>query len=147
MYATNATILPSDERLKDFFDIDEAEKSAALEIKSTIRKFQWKAKVATEGEDARYHSGVGAQTVKAIMESHGLVPEKYSFFCYDEWADETEEIPAEVVNHPLEVSDDGVITDAYIEELSPAHTVVNQVAGNRYSIRYTELIMFILAAT
>ena len=51
------------------------------------------------------------------MRNHGLDPERYGFFCFDSWD---------------KVSDE-------------SGTVVQQ-AGDRYGIRYEELLAFIIAA-
>ena len=113
VYASTGTISTSDERLKTKFDsVSSAEKRAALKIKESIGRYQFTDAVDSKGDKARYHFGVGAQTVGKILQEEGLNPEQYAFYCYDEWK-ATEEIEA----------------------------------GNRYGIRYEELVMFILAAT
>lgn len=92
VYAGTGTINTSDEDYKTAITpLTEAEKAAALEIKDAIGSFQFLDVVAEKGDDARLHVGVGAQTVKAIMEKHGLDPARYGFFCFDEWDEETEE--------------------------------------------------------
>lgn len=133
VYATTGTINTSDEREKtELLEADEAEKAAALEIKQHIRKFKFKDAVNKKGEAARIHFGVGAQTVKSIMERHGLKPEQYAFFCFDEWNDVVVDIPARL--------------DEAGGEIEPAYQAVRQKAGTRYGIRYDELAMFILGA-
>ena len=124
VYAATGAINTSDERLKtDWQTIETNEKLAAIEIKQAIKRFKFTNSVNDKGEKARYHWGVGAQTVANILQKHGLVATDYGFFCYDEW-DAVDEV----------LDDDGnIITTA-------------QEAGNRYGIRYDELIMFILAA-
>lgn len=118
IFAVNGTINTSDERHKKLSSIDEAEKSCAIEVKESIKKFKWNDAIDCKGEDnARIHFGVGAQTVGEIFKSHGLAPDKYALFCYDEWGEVR--------------GDDGSIT---------------QEAGDRYGIRYTELLMFIMSA-
>lgn len=124
VYAGTGTINTSDERLKAFSDIDEAEKAAALAIKPLIRKFKFLDSIEEKGEEnARWHFGVGAQTVGRILEEHGLDPDAYGFFCFDEWPEQLEELDEE-----------GNILVPY------------KATGNRYSIRYDELAMFILSA-
>lgn len=92
VYAGTGTINTSDERLKEqFTDVSDQEKAAAFEIKQAIKKYKFSDAVNEKGETARWHFGVGAQTVKAIMESHGLVADEYGFFCHDEWAEETKQ--------------------------------------------------------
>jgi len=119
----DGAVNPSDDRLKTYLTIEDAEKAAALEIKANIRKFKFNSAIAKKGDGARIHWGVSAQQVADIMRSHGLDPDRYSFYCYDEW----DEIPEEV-------DSDGNV----IREKVPA--------GNKYGIKYTELIAFILGA-
>ena len=123
-YGVNGAISTSDEREKEQWrDQSDAEKAAALEIKSCIRAFKWTNAVNEKGESARWHWGVGAQTVGDILRKHGIEPATQAYWCYDEWDEQ------------LEIKDeDGSV----IQEYRPA--------GNRYGIRYDELAMFILAA-
>lgn len=85
IYATTGMINTSNEMLKTkLTDIDVAEKKAALEIKDNIKKFKMLDSVEVKGFDgARWHFGVGAQTVGNIMRKHGLDPSKYGFWCHD----------------------------------------------------------------
>ena len=118
VYAGTGTINTSDEREKqDVADYDEVEKRVAIKLKSLIKKFRFKDAVATKGEDARIHSGVVAQEVISAFESEGLDPMKYAIICYDEW--------------PATIDDAG-------NEISPS--------GNRYGVRYEELLSFIISA-
>ena len=128
IFAGNATINTSDERLKTFYTIEENEKQAALEIKQNISKFKWNKAISEKGENnARIHFGVGAQTVIDIMESHNLIPNNYSFICYDEWEEE-----AALFNED---------ENGEKQESKP-----KLEAGNRYGIRYEELLCFIIGA-
>lgn len=117
VYAVTGTINTSDAREKTFLDIEEAETAAALEIKANLRKFKFNAAIAEKNESARIHFGASAQQVGEIMKSHSLDPAKYAFFCHDVWDAETD--------------DDGKV----IRE-----------AGDRYGLRYEELLAFIIAA-
>lgn len=124
VYAATGTINTSDERLKTEFDsVSAAEKRAALKIKKSIGRYQFTDAVDEKGNKARYHFGVGAQTVGQIMRDEGLNPDEYAFYCYDEW-------------------------QAQDEVITPEGNKVSEAteAGNRYGIRYDELAMFILAA-
>ena len=126
VYSSTGTIQTSDERLKqDFRSLNDAEKSAAIEIKNNIGLFRFIDAVKEKGDSARKHVGVLAQQVISILEKHGLDWHEYGFICYDEW-DATEDV--EIVDGEKTVVVKGV------------------EAGNRYSIRYDELTMFILAA-
>lgn len=125
VYAGTGTINTSDERLKtDLIDIDDAEIACAREVKSAIKKYKMLDSVSVKGEEkARWHFGVGAQTVIDIFRKHGLDPFIYGLVCYDKWE-----------YQPAECDDDGNETSPEIQ------------AGDRYGIRYDELAMFIIAA-
>lgn len=87
IYAATGTINTSDERLKERFDaptdVLERERLAALDIKRSIYRFKFTEAVSSKGNRARYHFGVGAQTVHSIMCKHGLEASDYAFWCYD----------------------------------------------------------------
>ena len=124
VFAVNGSINTSDEREKtEFRSISDSERLVAQEIRSLIGAFKWNDAVADKGDDSRIHFGVPAQKVKLAFERQGLDGFKYGLLCYDEWPEMNE------------VTDsDGNI----IQEHVPA--------GNRYGIRYEELIMFIMAS-
>ncbi len=106
-------------------DINDQEKAAAREIKGIIKRYKFQDAVDEKGEqDARYHFGVLAQEVAAIMSKHGLDAREYGFFCYDEWPDKA----ATYEEDGITIKDPGV------------------KAGDRYGIRYSELLCFIIAA-
>lgn len=159
VFATTGTINTSDEREKtELLKIDEVERVVALKIKSAMRKFKFNDAVETKGEDkARIHFGVGAQTVKTLFEDNGLDPEKYALFCYDEWDDEFETVVLEeaeyetVVLHEEVLNTDGSINTPRITEQKLIKEPVTEerlirAGGNRYGIRYEELLCFIIAA-
>lgn len=124
VFAATGAINTSDERDKqDIASLEAAELRVAKTLKSLVKKFRFKDSVQTKGDGARIHVGVIAQEVIAAFLAEGLDPTRYSIVCYDEW----EELP--------EYRDDeGNITRP------------GKAAGNRYGIRYEELISFILAA-
>jgi len=127
IYAATGTIDTSDERTKtELLPIDEAEKLVAVELKGQLKKFKFLDAVEEKGDNARIHFGVGAQTVKATFEKHGLVAEDYAMLCYDEWEDSYREITA--------------------TEDKEAYQILEYKAGNRYGVRYNELLAFIIAA-
>jgi len=119
IFAGNATINTSDERTKtELLSIDDKETLVAKELKSNLKKFKFLDSVEEKGFDnARIHFGVGAQTVKSIFEKYELNPDSYALLCYNEWE----------------------------EELNDNGEVIKE-AGNRYGIRYEELLAFIIAA-
>jgi hypothetical protein len=79
-----------------------------------IGAYQWLAAVEKKGAAAREHIGVTVQRAIEVMQAHGLDPFNYGFVCYDEWDDEHD--------------DSGAVTVK---------------AGNRYSFRLPELLLFI----
>jgi hypothetical protein len=118
VYAATGTINTSDERAKqDIADLDAAEKRVAFALKGLVKKFRFKDAAAAKGDDARIHIGVIAQEVMAAFQAEGLDPMRYAIVCYDEWDAELDEEGNEV-----------------------------RPAGNRYGVRYEELLAFIIAA-
>ena len=124
IYAGTGTINTSDDREKTYIDITDIEKKVALELKANMKKFKFNDAIEAKGENgARLHFGASAQTVKSIFEKHGLNACNYGILCYDEW-EEQEEIRDEEEN----------IIQEYRE------------SGNRYGLRYEELLCFIMSA-
>lgn len=124
VYAANGAIQTSDARLKtEVRGLTEAEMGAAKAIAREFGFFRWLERVAEEGDDARLHAGITVQKVMEIMRSYGLDPLKYGFVCYDEW-----EETSEVISDPDDNSKSTI-------KITPA--------GNRYSLRYSELNVFI----
>ncbi|MCV5420929.1 tail fiber domain-containing protein, partial [Escherichia coli] len=76
-----------------------------------------------KGENARIHFGVIAQEVIKAFNANGLDAFKYGIVCYDEWDSQSD----------LKDSSGNIITP----EIK---------GGNRYGIRYDELLCFIIAA-
>lgn len=128
VFAGTGTINTSDEREKTtLLEIDDIEKACALELKQNIKKFKFNDSVERKGDDARIHFGVGAQTVKAIFEKHGLNAESYALFCYDEWDAE-----------PEIIGEDEYGNSVVLQEAKDA--------GSLYGVRYEELLAFIISA-
>lgn len=133
VYAMTGSINTSDEREKTPIEqLSDKERAAALEIKKHIGKFKFKESINQKGEKARWHFGVGAQTVKEIFEKNGLDGFEYGLLCYDEWDDAFDTVPA--------------VKDENGTEIEPEKKNRRLHAGNRYGVRYDELAMFILAA-
>lgn len=118
VYAGTGTINTSDAREKqDIADLDASEKRVAVALKGLVKKFRFKDAVQAKGDAARIHVGVIAQEVIAAFEAEGLDANHYAIICYDEWG--------------AELDEDG-------NEVKPA--------GNRYGVRYDELLAFIISA-
>lgn len=130
VYALTGAINTSDERKKTFADVTEKERRVALACKSLIRKFRWNDAIEIKGDSARWHFGVGAQSVQKAFAAEGLDASEYGLFCYDEWPDEWVEWKANPeADPPIE-----------------AGRKLIRAAGNLYGVRYDELCMFILSA-
>lgn len=124
VYAASGAISTSDAREKQQERVlSDAEQAVAQRLKGLLRMYKFNAAVANKGDAARWHIGVIAQEVKAAFEAEGLVAEQYGVLCHDIW----EAAP--------ELQDD----KGNIER--PALP-----AGDRYGVRYEELLAFIIAA-
>jgi hypothetical protein len=124
IYAGTGTINTSDEREKqDLAALDDAEKRVALVLKGLVKRFRFKDAVVAKGDAARIHVGVIAQDVVAAFAAEGLDATRYGMLCYDEWEEESE----------LR-DENGAIVRPY------------RPAGNRYGVRYEELLAFIIGA-
>ncbi|HEY0596713.1 tail fiber domain-containing protein [Sphingopyxis sp.] len=97
LYAGSGTINTSDAREKTWRGAaTDAELRAARRIAAELGFYQWNDAIAAKGADgARYHFGVRAQAVWAIMADEGLVDPTaaegrpgatpYAFLCWDGW--------------------------------------------------------------
>lgn len=125
VYAANATINTSDAREKQqIAELTDAEKRVAQLIKGSIKRFKFNDAVKEKGDNARIHVGVVAQEVADMFVAEGLDPANYALFCYDEWTDLPEIIDPE--------------TGRLVQQ--------QRTAGNRFGIRYEELLAFVLSA-
>ena len=124
VYAGTGTINTSDEREKQQISaLDDAERRAAVAIKGLVKKYKYNDAVAIKGPDARIHVGVIAQEVVAAFAAEGLDATRYALLCHDTWEAE-----------PEELDDEGHVTNPGRE------------AGERYGVRYDELLAFMIAA-
>jgi len=124
VFATTGTINTSDAREKQQVrGLTNAERAVAIHLKSMVRAFKWNAAVEKKNSAARIHFGLMAQDVITAFENEGLDPFAYAVVCYDEWPETLEERDA-----------DGTVTQEY------------RPAGNRYGVRYEELLAFIITA-
>lgn len=130
IYAGTAAINTSDAREKtQVSELSDAEKLVAQACKKLVRRYKMIDAVAAKGDAARWHFGVLAQDVIAAFAEQGLDATDYGLLCYDEWG-ATPAIEAEV-------DDVGNI-------LTPA--TPGRDAGNRYGVRYDELLAFVISA-
>lgn len=124
VYAATGTINTSDAREKQQVkELSVAEKNVAKKLKSLVKTFKFNDAVIIKGDKARIHFGVIAQDVKDAFFSESLNADNYALFCYDSWNEQNEEL-----------DNDGNVVVKY------------KPAGERYGIRYDELLAFIIAA-
>jgi len=123
VYAQSGTINTSDAREKEWRGgLNDAELRVAKRLSKLTGVYQWRDALDQKGGAARLHVGVTAQDVKAAFEAEGLDGFRYGMLCYDQWG-----------------SIDAVIDDEG-NEVAPASK-----AGDRYGVRYDELLAFIAA--
>lgn len=116
VYAANATVQTSDERMKqDIADIPDTVLDAWDSVK--WRQFKMKDSVSEKGSNARLHSGIIAQEAAKALKGKSIDPSAYGFWCYDEWEEQEARLDS---NGNVEV------------KAVPA--------GNQYSIRYEEAL-------
>ena len=124
VYAGTGTINTSDAREKQqIADLDDAERRVAVALKGLVKKYKYNDAVQLKGDDARIHVGVIAQEVIAAFAAEGLDATRYALLCHDTWEAE-----------PEEIDKNGNVINPGIE------------AGERYGIRYDELLAFMIAA-
>ena len=140
IFATTGSINTSDRNAKqDIEDLSDAEKSVAVALKGLIKKYRFKDAVAQKGDDARIHIGVIAQDVEQAFTDAGLDGFRYGLLCKDT-----------VWKVMVNGSHTG-ITQAHGEKVDPDEDG-NEIEGAtleeevRYSVRYDELLAFIISA-
>jgi len=167
VFAGNGTINTSDEREKTEEEITTAILDAVDSI--SIKGFKWNDAIDLKGDGARIHFGVFAQEVKAAFEAQGLVAEDYSLLCFNEWEDEFKTVTVEPAVYETniitpavegveavaeELNEDGEVIVKAVEAVEAVEEVTEQVlvtpavteeqlvtpAGNRYGVRYDELM-------
>lgn len=124
IYAGTGSIDTSDAREKQqVTELTEAERKVAIKLKGLVRTFKFNDAVEAKGDGARIHCGVMAQDVCDAFAEEGLDPTAYALLCYDEWDDK-----------PPIYDKKGELIEAGLK------------AGNRYGVRYTELLCFVMSA-
>lgn len=165
VYAATGTINTSDGRCKtNVRDVSEKEKAVATKIKGLLKAFNMVDAVEEKGNDARIHFGIIAQDVKAAFEAEGLVAEDYALFCYDKWDTEyrpiyatrtaTREVPVQVIEvtkneetgEIMRNKTTEITQEDYEEIYDTGEKEVVKEAGDRYGIRYDQLLCFIISA-
>lgn len=142
VYAGTGTINTSDAREKTAVEsITADEINAAKQLAKEIGTYRWLSAVEQKGDAARKHIGMTVQRAIAIMEANNLDPFAYGFICYDEWGDKFIEHPAVEAKDAV-FDDDGNVVEPAVEG-KDVWTEQVQFAGDRYSFRMDELLLFI----
>lgn len=142
VYAVTGAINTSDERAKqDIRSMDDKECAIAVKLKSAMKMYRFKDAVKLKGEEnARIHCGIIAQEIVSIFESEGLDATDYALLCYDEWEDVYKDI--------IEINEE--TGEPIMDEETGEPNIIGQelelAAGNRYGVRYEELLAFIISA-
>lgn len=125
VYAATGAINTSDGRLKaDVREVSAAEARVAVKLKALLRAYRFKDSMAEKGDAARIHFGVIAQDVVEAFASEGLDAHRYALLCFDKWD-----------ASPEQRDENGNLFAPAVE------------AGERYGVRYEELLAFVLSAT
>jgi hypothetical protein len=146
IFAATGAINTSDENEKtNIVDLSEAERQVAITIKGLIKSFKFKDAIKEKGDKARIHFGVIAQEVGNAFRAENLNPEDYAMFCYDEWEDKYEpeikiRLKLDDNNNPILDKDGNEISETYYT----GEQLLVKPAGNRYGIRYDELLAFVI---
>lgn len=157
IYAGSGTINTSDAREKtEVRALTAAEIEASKQLAKEVGAYRFLSAVAEKGDGAREHIGMTVQRAIEVMQQHGLEPFGYGFICFDSWGELpelTEEKVLGVVTDAdgialaYDVPDPGeeLPDGAVWTETSRETAVVRpfRAAGDRYSFRPDELLLFI----
>lgn len=125
IFCASSVINTSDEREKTaIVKLTAQERKAGRALIKEIGTYQFLSSVEQKGAGARRHVGMTVQRAIEVMQGFGLEPRRYGFICYDQWAASTT-----TVEHK-----DGTTEN------------IHTPAGDRWSFRESQLIMFMLAA-
>jgi len=124
----------SDERLKT--TLEELPQSV-LDAWGSVQwgQFKFLDAVKEKGENARLHTGLIAQKVKAVFEERNIDACRYGILCHDEWDDEY--IEETVVDSPETYNDKG---DVVAEAVTHIERRLNKPAGDKWNVRYEEAL-------
>lgn len=151
IYCQTSEIDLSDARYKtEITSLNANELKAAKELSKEIGFYKFLSSIQEKGDvNARLHIGLTAQRAIEIMYDNGLNPFSYAFICYDIWPQETIIHPAvsyqKAFVETITDTSGRIIGSVNHPEIlaKPEYVQVIREAGDRYSIRYTELLLFI----
>ena len=142
LFAGTTTISTSDVNLKTSIeDLTEAEKRVAVACKGLIKKFKFKDAVAEKGDNARYHIGVIAQEIEQAFIAEGLDGWDYGILCKDDsWHGVTKPTSAYPKGQQLNLDHEPTTKD------QEAVNADGFTKSTKYSVRYEELLAFVVSA-
>ena len=141
IYATNNVIQTSDRNIKqDIKELSEAEKRVANTCKSLIKRFRYKDAVQEKGDDARIHIGVIAQEIEQAFADQGLDGMRYGIICVDKHYKQM------INGHFTGTVQSHNKFEEKIDANQPDTEGMTFEEEEIYSIRYDELIAFIISA-
>lgn len=114
-------------------DITQIEKRVAIKCKLLLKKYKYKDSVLQKGDKAKWHFGIVAQDLVNAFEEEGLNPEDYGVVILSTWEETAEEVRPEVTDESGGVIDQG-------------YTIPAKPSGSAYSVRYEELLCFVIAS-
>jgi len=127
-YVRDGVTTGSDRNYKsDIRELLDAERSVAVACKSLLRAWKWTDAVSAKGDAARIHIGIIAQDLEQAFADQGLDAHNYAMFCEDTW-------------YEVDGQQEDADGDKYTADSEGA------VAVTRLSVRYHELLAFIIAA-
>lgn len=142
VFSATGTINTSDAREKTLYDNPDQEKALDAIDSVRIACYKWNSAIEQKGEEgARIHYGAVAQEIKAAFEAQGLDPFAYGVLCYDEWDAEYKQVIDQPAVFEQILQPDGTFKDGDL--ISPATLKDGEIikeAGNRYGVRYEELL-------
>lgn len=150
-YVVNGVTTGSDRNLKqNIEELSDKEMKVAQACKGLIRKYKLVSAVEEKGDDARTHVGIIAQDLEDAFTAEGLDASKYGMFCSDTYWSIEETVPereeeyiddnGELQTKTIAESVKNVIYDTESDAPEDATKVTTR------SVRYTELLAFIIAA-
>lgn len=157
IYAGTGTINTSDAREKtEVRALNAAEIEASKQLAKEIGAYRFLSAVAEKGDAAREHIGMTVQRAIEVMEAHGLDPFGYGFICFDSWQESPELTEEKVLGVVTDAADIAIaynvpnpgeeLPDGAVWTETSRETVVvrpYRAAGDRYSFRPDELMLFI----
>ena len=127
-YVRDGVTTGSDRNYKsDIRELLDAERAVAVSCKSLLRAWKWKDAVSAKSDAARTHIGIVAQDLEQAFTDQGLDAHNYAMFCEDTWY-EVDGKQEDTEGNKYTVDSEGA------------------VAVTRLSVRYHELLAFIIAA-